>query len=192
LKRKNKKKEYIGVIFQESKALENIIEKVLDTVNLENDRIMINVEPYNSGLIVSNAIAKLSDKIKKKNIKIIEEFQEEFIIADPIKAEQVVTYVLDNAINVSKEGETILIESFSQDNRYTLYVKDNGPGIPANAKDVIFEKFKLIESLDKHSKGLGLSLHIAKYIMKKMNGKIYLQNPGEKGAVFALEFKKSS
>lgn len=186
------KKEYTKIIFQESKSLETIIDKVLDTVNLENDRIMINVEPYNSALIISNAISKLENKITEKNIEIVNESQDEFIIIDPMRGEQILTYVIDNAINASKPGDKIKIESYSQDNRYTIYIKDNGPGIPTNMRDVIFEKFKLLETIDKHSKGLGLSLHIAKYIIKKMNGKIYVQNPGEKGAVFALEFKKSN
>ncbi len=184
-------KKFAKVIHKEGEYLSSIIEKVMDTVNIENSRLELIIQPYPLKALLMEQIHRLEEEIKKKKIKVEINVKDTLTEIDNQQAGKVIYYVLENAIKYSPNNELINIYSSEDGKKVKLYIADSGPGIKPEEIDIIFDRFKLIEKLEHHQRGLGLSLHLAKRIMAKMGGDIYVTNPGGKGAEFCIEFKKA-
>lgn len=105
---------------------------------------------------------------------------------------QVIDNIVSNAISFSKDQDTITITAVQNDNTVTITIEDQGPGIPENKLDTIFERFYTErpdhESYGNHS-GLGLS--ICKQIITAMGGNIKATNKlGQTGARFTITLNK--
>ena len=125
-----------------------------------------------------------------KNIKINFEFEKKpsMINANKDKLAQVFSNLIDNSLSYSSQNSEILIEQKTIDKNVVVSLFDQGPGIDANLKNKIFERFYTDREVDqdKHS-GLGLS--IAKKIIESFSGSLKLNNvKSEKyfGACFSI------
>ncbi len=184
-------KRFGKVIYREGTYLSSIVERVLDTVNIENNRIELIFQPYPLKALVMEQMHRLEEQIKEKKIKVEINIKDTLVMVDNEQAGKVIYFVLENAIKYNPPGELINIYSSIEKEKAKLYIADSGPGIKEEDLDIIFDRFKLIEKLEHHKRGLGLSLHLAKMLITKMHGNIYVTNPGGKGAEFCIEFKKA-
>ncbi len=184
-------KRFGKVIYREGTYLSSIVERVLDTVNIENNRIELLFQPYPLKALVMEQMHRLEEQMKEKKIKAEINIKDTLVMVDNEQAGKVIYFVLENAIKYNPPGELINIYSSVEKEKAKLYIADSGPGIKEEDLDIIFDRFKLIEKLEHHNRGLGLSLHLAKMLITKMHGDIYVTNPGGKGAEFCIEFKKA-
>jgi two-component system sensor histidine kinase ChvG len=111
------------------------------------------------------------------------------VMADADRLAQVLNNLVDNAISFSPEGGTITISAWRQGPVVNMVVTDEGPGVPPEVRQSIFERFYSEraegEEFGKHS-GLGLS--IAKAIVEAMDGQIRVEDraDGKPGALFRV------
>jgi two-component system sensor histidine kinase/response regulator len=110
--------------------------------------------------------------------------------ADWSLVEEVLTYVLENALEYSPPSGRILITTRIQDGRCLLQIADQGKGIPPQRLDKIFDEFA-VDDLAHHQQGLGLSLAIARHAMELHGGAIQAGAAPDGGALFTLEFPPS-
>jgi signal transduction histidine kinase len=97
-----------------------------------------------------------------------------------LRLNQVFINIINNAIKVAQqEGEIIVFLERQDNNTVLVRITDNGPGIPSNLKDKIFNKF-----VTGSKSGTGLGLYICKNIIEKHGGKIWADNNKNKGANF--------
>jgi len=181
-------RQFLDVIYAESRHLSTIIERVIDTVNFENERAYVQPEECGLAAMVHHVVERLQPEADARHVRIETDVSRDQVVADPVRGEQVIGYVLENAIRHTPENGTVTIRSEQDGALVRLLIRDEGPGVPADAVDMIFDRFKLMEGLEHHSRGLRLSLHLSRLIMTAMNGGIRVENPGEKGAVFTIEF----
>ncbi|WP_147803764.1 sensor histidine kinase [Alkalicoccus halolimnae] len=102
---------------------------------------------------------------------------------DSSQMKQVFHNLIRNSAEAMEEGGKIKIEGKIKEDLYCIRVLDNGPGIPEEEAEVMFEPF----STSKDS-GTGLGLTIAERIMDNHKGRIYLVETSPAGTVFCLEF----
>jgi len=109
------------------------------------------------------------------------------IYADPIRIHQVLSNIIQNAVNYTKDGAIIFGYDMNIDTkRLIFYVKDTGTGIPEDQLENIFNRnITNVNNTYKNSSGLGL--HISKSLIKLMKGKIWAESPKEGGAHFKME-----
>lgn len=94
---------------------------------------------------------------------------------------------MENAIRYSPEGGTILISTRVQDNELIVEVADNGPGIPSQELDRVWERFYRVDKARSRSEGgSGLGLAIAQEIVKAHGGQVTLESAEGEGAVFGF------
>ena len=107
------------------------------------------------------------------------------IHADSDRLVQVLINLLGNAIKFSPPSSTIDV-SVEQQNPYLLFsVRDRGRGIPPHKLEIIFERFKQIDSSDAREKeGAGLGLAISKEIIEQHGGKIWAESRVDQGSTF--------
>ena len=100
--------------------------------------------------------------------------------------------LVENAIKFIHEGGSINVRVNSHNSKIGIDVEDNGPGIPHNELDTIFDRFVQVEKqVGPGEHGTGLGLAIAKGLIKLHGGHIWVQNNPEGGSVFSFEIPKS-
>jgi signal transduction histidine kinase len=92
--------------------------------------------------------------------------------ADPARLQQVVANLLDNASRHSPPGGVVAVEARVRDGRTRLSVRDDGPGIPRDERERVFERFTRGGTAAGHDGGTGLGLAIARWAVDLHGGSI--------------------
>jgi two-component system sensor histidine kinase KdpD len=109
------------------------------------------------------------------------------VAVDAVLLEQVMFNLLDNAAKYAPTGTTIQITAHEGEKFLSLSVIDEGPGIPENALDKIFDKFTRLDAGDRKRVGTGLGLQIARGFVRAMGGTIRASNRQDRsGAIFTM------
>jgi signal transduction histidine kinase len=108
------------------------------------------------------------------------------INVDPDRMMQVMSNVVDNALQYTPEGGRIVLSAQLADGALELSVQDSGPGIPEGELDRIFDRFYRSDpSRQRDANGSGLGLAIAKSIVEKHSGRIWAESKqGEGTTIF--------
>jgi signal transduction histidine kinase len=108
------------------------------------------------------------------------------IQCDPERLMQVFSNLVSNAIKFTPPGGRIGLGAERHDDRIEFTVQDNGPGIPPDQVEQIFERFAQLKS--KNRTGLGLGLYISKTIIEAMGGRIWVKSEPGQGCIFYFTF----
>jgi len=138
--------------------------------------------------IVEVAESSLSKKLGVTiNYKISED--EIRIEGIPDRIAQVFHNLVDNALSFSNKGSHIEVSLWSGKRGAIIEVKDNGPGIPKESLNKVFERFYTYRPHDKNfGNNSGLGLSICKQIVKAHGGSIVAANRENGGAIFTVVF----
>ena len=115
------------------------------------------------------------------------DFADDFPIvdADPLRIEQVLRNLLDNAVKYSPQGGMIVVRGEAQEKRAIVSVADQGMGIAPEHLNRLFEKFFRVESVaGQHVVGSGLGLPIARTIVEGHGGHIWAESRLGEGSTF--------
>ena len=170
--------------------LNKMIDQLLLLARFENQKQNINYELiYFNGLLLDE-LARFSDKIEAKNIKINSNFTSEFYVySDAYLVAIIVGNLISNAIKyTNNHGEISVV--LSQNSETLLFtIIDNGIGISKNEIDKVFHSFYRADSLN-HSniKGTGLGLSIVKRLCELLNITISIESELNVGTVINLSF----
>lgn len=186
------KEEYIEHINHNSEKLLQIIGDIIDLSRLESSQIEITYEEASVNSIV-NEIVEDARKLIKRNEKpiiidvlnLLEE-NSDLIFTDRIWLKRVLNHLMDNAVKFTLEG-SIRLSYGKEDDNLVFRVKDTGIGINKENLDHIFEEFR--QEIDGHHRpfeGLGVGLTLAKEVVERMGGKIYVQSEKGVGSEFSF------
>ena len=107
--------------------------------------------------------------------------------ADALVVRQILVNLIDNAIKFSPSGGEILM---TWDEGWWFSVADQGPGIPKEDREAIFERFYRRENeLRRKTQGVGIGLSLVKELVTLHGGNVKVEQ--DVGAVFKVEFRKS-
>jgi PAS domain S-box-containing protein len=186
------KEEYIEHINHNSEKLLQIIGDIIDLSRLESSQIEITYEEASVNSIV-NEIIEDARKIVKRNekpiiINVMNMLEEngDLIFTDRIWLKRVLNHLMDNAVKFTLEGSIRL--SYARENENLVFrIKDTGIGINKENIDHIFEEFR--QEIDGHHRpfeGLGVGLTLAKEVIERMGGKIFVQSEKGVGSEFSF------
>lgn len=134
---------------------------------------------------VDNAIAIVGHHVQQHGVelKLKSPAQDIQVMAEPVQLEQVIINLLTNAVDALGEVDKPCISiSICLEQRVTIVIKDNGPGIEPHYLNQIFEPFFTTKS----HHGLGLGLSISRRIIESFNGELLVENDRQGGAVFRV------
>lgn len=193
-----------NIIFSSNRMM-GFINNLLDLSKLQNGGIEYLFVKNDFLTIIKNNVISLTPELEKRHIsvKIAPPGFSTKLICDSQTISQAFRNILSNAIKFTKENKTISISLDLQSSStleesakdcLLVSVKDEGPGIPGNELEFIFDRFTQSSKTKTGAGGTGLGLAICKEIIKSHNGKTWAENNPEGGAVFRilLPFEQSS
>jgi signal transduction histidine kinase len=92
---------------------------------------------------------------------------------------------LENAIMYSNHGDEVIVRTTIENNYLKTCIIDNGPGIPSQMKDSIFKRYEMSVEIERKI-GAGISLYLAKQIVKAHGGKVSFSSTSGVGSTFCL------
>lgn len=183
--------DYLEMASREALRLEGLVGKVLQHQLLENPASVIQKETCDLRQILSAALRSMEIPIREWNasLKTIEPDLPCTVMADPVYLEGVVINLIDNSLKYAGSKPEIEISIECTGKTKKLIVRDNGPGIPDEYREQVFDRFFRIPAGDQHNvKGYGLGLNFASQVMAQLEGHISFRNLSGEGCEFVLEF----
>lgn len=181
--------ELVETTLDEAQRLDSFISNILDMTRIESGEISFEEEWVDAESPIKNVKKRLNQRLSKHSLKTqLLTPTSPFVLMDKMMTEQVLQNVVDNAVKYSPKGTEIILKYGAYENGFAYIIQDQGPGIPQEKFEAIFDKYERLKQSDSKVAGTGLGLAIAKAVMEKQNGRIFVRNHEGGGAEFVLWF----
>jgi signal transduction histidine kinase len=164
--------------------LNGLINEFQDVIRIEGGRLQFHESEFLFDKLVSELVEDL--QLTTQQQIILTGQTEAQLRGDPGRIEQVITNLITNAMKYAPETDRILVNVSVNEQAVTLCVRDFGPGIPEEMRTRIFEPFYRIDGDQQNAPGLGLGLYISAEIIRRHKGHIWVESPGDRGAMFCF------
>ena len=178
---------FAGLIRSESQAMRELIDDVLSLSRLderaEGSRVPIDLE----GLCRRSA-QRLEAAASERGVSVRLLLRRDIeVLGDPAMIEQMVYNLVSNAIKYNREGGLVLLQLESDAGSALISVEDEGPGIPEELRERVFERFFRIDaSRSRDTGGTGLGLAIVKHVAESQGGSVAVGKSHLGGAAFTV------
>jgi signal transduction histidine kinase len=183
------REEFLTIVVKESERLTRLINDILDMSRIESGMMDWQLSTCDPKDIVADALAATSAVFREKQVAI-----EPLVAAQlpPVRVDrdrlmQVVINLLSNAAQHAAAGRgRVRLRLAAEDHGLTVSVEDNGPGIPPEQREAVFERFRQLggDMMTGKPKGSGLGLTICRQIIEHFGGRIWVEGAEPQGAVF--------
>ncbi len=177
---------YVNRIMAASDRMLVMIERLLKTVD-QRDSVQLAQEPCDLAQIVSKIVGDVQGAALHKSIavNIQQEGSSYLILADLTRIYHMILNLVDNAIKYSPENTQVDIWLHFRATGITILVQDDGPGIPKEGLDFVFDKYYRGKQTDLQP-GAGLGLSVVRTIAELHGGQVAVANLPDRGAEFMI------
>ena len=184
-------KEFVTIIANESQRLSRMINTFLTVTKLERkDRQDVLKIPLRLDEVVKETIATLQKDARKRRIRLVEQPTQRLppVAADRSMISQAVKNLVSNAIKYSPERTTVTVSTALEAESVRLCVEDRGYGIPAEARERVWEKFYRVvrEGQEKDEESTGLGLSFVREVVEQHGGTVDLDSEIGRGSRFSF------
>ena len=170
--------------------LARLIDDLLDVSRIRTGKVELRRDPIELGALVAHTVEIARPVFEERGHELSVSLPEEpvWLEADPVRLEQVLSNLLNNAIKFTEDGGTISITAERQAHELVLRVKDTGVGITPDLLPRIFDLFTQGDrSLDRSRDGLGIGLTLSRRLVELHGGTIEAHSEGlGKGSEFVV------
>ena len=184
-------REFVTIIANESQRLSRMINTFLAVTNLQRkDRQEVSKIPLRLDEVVKETIASLQKVAKKRRIRLVEVPTQRLppVAADKSMITQAIKNLVSNAIKYSPERTTVTVSTALEAEAVRLCVEDRGYGIPAEARDRVWEKFYRVvrDDKEKDEESTGLGLSFVREVVEQHGGTVGLESEVGRGSKFSF------
>ena len=171
-------------IDEESDRLYRLVENLLDFSRSEAGMLRLATEPVQVGKVASRVVEDVRSRTPTHRFSVAFPSDLPPVEADPIRIEQVLRNLLDNAVKYSPEGGAIDVAGEVVGGRLQIGVRDEGVGIAPADHDRVFQRFHRGDAVRSRSSGAGLGLAICQRLVEAHGGKIWVESEAGRGSTF--------
>jgi NtrC-family two-component system sensor histidine kinase KinB len=177
------------------------IEELLDVTRIEAGQLRLNLSSVDVRSILADAMHSLQTRFDDAGVRltILDETATTQLLADPVRLQSVFVNVLENALKYSPFKGTVSVRLSNcgvgergKPPGLRVTIDDQGPGIPENFRERVFEKFFRVEhhlgQRDRGVRGTGIGLYLCREIMKAHGGSIRCESDTGEGTRIVLDF----
>jgi PAS domain S-box-containing protein len=179
----------LEVIGNEADRLARTVNDILWTSRLDSGTLGVTVERCDARELVREVVDAVRVHLPEQITLAVWDTQPlPEICGDPDKVRQVLVNLLDNAAKYSPDGGTIEVRLARNGEAVRFSVQDEGLGIPAAEQRRVFEKFYRVDpNLSRGIGGTGLGLYICRELVRRMDGRVWVDSREGAGSTFAFE-----
>ena len=184
-------REFVSIIANESQRMSRMINTFLSVTQLQRkDKQEVLKIPLRLDEVVRETIASLQPVAKKKRIRLLEQPAHRIppVAADKSLITQAVKNLVNNAIKYSPERTTVTVSTALEAETVRVCVEDRGFGIPAEAKERVWDKFYRVvrEGQEKDEESTGLGLSFVREVVEQHGGHVELDSEEGRGSKFSF------
>ncbi len=182
-------KSLVDIACNNSERLVRLINDILDIEKIEAGKMEFRMEPLELMQVVNQATLDNKGFADAHGVQVkVVQASEVQVRGDHDRLMQVLTNLLSNAVKFSSRSSEVQIAVTTEQAWVRIAIKDQGPGIPIEFQERVFQKFAQADGSDtRASGGTGLGLHICKELIGRMGGRIEFETQIGAGAVFYCE-----
>jgi signal transduction histidine kinase len=183
--------DYFCAVEKCSDTLLRLVNDLLDLSKLEAGKMQLEFQPACLDDLVLTIVDEFNSICDERNVTILylPLSKDSTALLDPERIKQVLRNLLSNAVKFSPQNSRVLVRLHIVGRSALLSVCDNGPGIPENELETIFDKFVQSSKTKSGSGGTGLGLAITREIVTGHRGRVWAENNVDgPGATFYCEF----
>ena len=185
-------KEVVDIAERNVVRLITLINDILDLEKLDSGKLDMQFAPVGVQALMERASEALRGFAHQEGLSIAVAPTDAVANADDDRIVQVLVNLLSNAIKFSPGGSTVAVEASIVEDEVEIRVIDKGRGIPKESLELIFERFRQVDSSDARRKGgTGLGLAISKAIMTQHGGSIRVMSEVGLGSTFAIRMPRA-
>ena len=185
----DKHSETVEIILDNTRHLVRLLNDLLDLARSDAGRLTINPMRAEIGPIVAGAARLIMGLTNSRQQRLEVEIESDLpqVSVEPDRITQILVNLLTNATEYCPEGSTIKVSASAVGSEVEVAVSDDGPGIPADQVEHVFDRFTRGEAgLTQRVGGTGLGLAIAKSLIELHGGAIGVTSKEGKGATFRI------
>jgi PAS domain S-box-containing protein len=189
---------YVETIKESGSQLLMLINSMLDLAKLQEGKFSLDLQPFYIGELIEIIVEKMRFFASQKNISldfnyhIQDNIQDIKVINDPIRIQQILTNLINNAIKFTETGGVLVELQEINADKIIVTVKDTGIGISEKNLQSIFQAFRQVNNtMSRNYEGTGLGLAIVKDLVDLMGGTISVESVLTQGSIFRLELPKN-
>ncbi len=186
--------EYLQIVLRNVRQLQSMIEDLLEVTQAQAGKLKVDLQPFSLDDAIGYAVATLGGSAKEKEIALSYQSSADLPLAyaDAMRVRQVLTILMDNAVKYTPDGGLVNVQArlCAQDPGFLqVEVSDTGCGIKPEALARVFEHLyqvsdPAISTGRAGRRGLGLGLHIAKELVTRQGGEIWVTSEPHQGSHF--------
>lgn len=180
---------FLQIIDKHADRLTYLIEDLLTISKLESGQIVMNAQRVNLREQAQRVVEDLRARAAERHVTVENLLADElWAQADADRLQQVLFNLIENAIKYGRsEGRVALGAKAIPGGMIRVWVQDDGPGIPLEARERVFERFfRVDKARSRETGGTGLGLSIVKHIVQAHGGKVWVESELGQGSTFNL------
>lgn len=181
-------RQLIEAMNKHSQSMTRLLNNVITIANLESGTLEFELEPVALRAIVDELEWSYRTSIRAKNLRLEITVPDELpdVIADSHQLRHVLSQLLDNAHRYTQSG-MISITAVMEQSHVRVDIRDTGPGIDSEVSANLFNRFvRGVEGINSAERGIGLGLAIAKILIERQGGTIWLAETSHQGSTFSF------
>jgi len=178
----------LQAIARETDSLLWVIQEMMDLSMIESGQSIVRMVELDLRPLIEDAVDRMEDQSSLKDIRIVHDVSKKLRVwGDWDLARRVIVNLLHNAIKWSPKGSKITVSATATADDVTIQIVDEGPGVPDDQVERIFERFYQVNSSRSGGEGTGLGLAICKHIVEAHGGKVWAVGQSQtKGGKFVF------
>jgi two-component system sensor histidine kinase CreC len=177
-----KRERFNSNIRTEAGRIQELVERMLELSELESQGSLQVVEEVYLNSVVNTVLESMEPMLERRSIRVEKRLEREIRIAgDPFLLHRAISNLFQNAVDFSPAGGCISVEAYSEMEKVSLVIIDQGPGIPDYCQERVFDRFFSLPRADSGKKSTGLGLNFVQEVALLHNGEIRLESLPGKG-----------
>jgi signal transduction histidine kinase len=170
----------------QAEQLARVIEDILVASGIDSDRLLLAENRFEAAALAQEVVEEARVTLSTTRVQLVESDQA-YVVADAVRTRQVLENLIDNAVKYADRGP-VWVAVERGDGVVTFGVSDEGPGIPEEKQERIFEKFYRSDvQMEGGVGGTGLGLYISRELVRRMGGRLWVESTAGGGSLFSFE-----
>jgi signal transduction histidine kinase len=185
----------IEIMNRSSDRMQRLVDTLLDIARLEQGELRLDLRPTDVRGLVEDLVTEEKGLAEAQGLTLRSQLPEEPLqaLADRDIIQRTLINLVDNAIKFTPKKGEVRIEVEDEGDRVKVMVIDTGPGIPAEERDRIFEKFTQVKGHTSNRRGTGLGLTFCHMAVDAHHGEIFVEDgPEGRGSCFVFTLPKAT